>query len=249
MENLFKYCLRLGDNSLILSHRLAGYSSKGPYLEEDLAISNIALDYIGQAEFFLQYAAEVEGKGQTSDDLAYRRPENQYYNCQLVEQPNADFAFIMARQFFIDAFNFYFYSALKNSDDPTLSAIAEKALKEVSYHIKRSSEWVVRLGDGTEESHRRMQNAVDDMWMYAGELFEMDEVDHELMQKNIAPDLSKIKQQWDARVNEVLDLATLKRPENNYMATGSKQGIHTEHLGHILSEMQYLQRAYPDAVW
>lgn len=249
MENLFKYCLRLGDNSLILSHQLATYSSKGPFLEEDLAISNVALDHIGQADFFLNYASQVEGLGHTADDLAYRRPENQYYNCQLVEQPNRDFAYIMARQFLIDTFNYYLYSALTSSADSTIASIAAKALKEVSYHFRRSSEWVIRLGDGTEESHQRIQQAIDDLWMYTGELFEIEESDEELMQKNIAPDLKVIKNQWNAHLDEVLEQATLIRPKNEYMTTGSRRGIHSEYLGHILSEMQYLQRAYPDATW
>jgi ring-1,2-phenylacetyl-CoA epoxidase subunit PaaC len=163
--------------------------------------------------------------------------------------PNTNFAYIMARQFFIDTFNFYLYTALLESSDPTLAGIAEKALKEVKYHIRRSSEWVVRLGDGTDESHSKMQEAIDDLWMYSGELFEMDETDHELAGKNIAPDLNVIKRQWNDRVNSVLELAKLNRPENEYFVTGSRQGIHTEHLGHVLTEMQYLNRAYPEAKW
>ncbi len=249
MLSLVKYCLRLGDNSLILSHRLAEYSSRGPYLEEDLAISNIALDHLGQADLFLSYAAAVENAGRSADDLAYRRPERKYYNCQLVEQPNQNFAFIMARQLFIDAYNFYLYTALTQSADSDLSAIAEKAIKEVAYHLRRSSEWVIRLGSGTEKSHQKMQQAVDDLWMYTGELFEMDDTDRELMQKNMVPDLNAIRNQWDSRINEVFEEATINRPENGYMARGSRVGIHTEHLGHLLSEMQYLQRAYPDATW
>jgi ring-1,2-phenylacetyl-CoA epoxidase subunit PaaC len=249
MENLLKYCLRLGDNSLILSHRLGEYSSYGPFLEEDLAITNVALDHIGQAESFLKYAAELEDEGRTEDDLAYRRPETQFYNVQLVEQPNTDYAYITARQFFIDTYNYFLYTELANSSDETIAAIAAKSLKEITYHLRRSSEWMIRLGDGTEESHRRIQEAVDNLWMYTGELFEMDETDKELIGKNIAPDLNKIQQEWDTRINEIFELATIKRPENNYMATGSRKGYHSEHMGFILAQMQFLPRAYPDATW
>jgi len=249
MKNLKRYVLRLGDNSLILSHRLAEYSSRGPFLEEDLAISNVALDHLGQAELFLKYAAELEGKGRTEDDLAYRRPEVEYLNCQLVEQPNTDFAYIIARQYFIDTFNFFLYDFLKSSKDETIAAISARAVKEVKYHLRRSSEWVVRLGRGTKESRIKMQQAIDDLWMFTGELFEMDETDSELIANGIIPDHRDIKNQWDEHVTATLKEANLQRPENEYMISGSRAGIHSEYLGHILSEMQYLQRAYPDAVW
>ena len=249
MENLKRYVLRLGYNSLILSHRLAEYSSRGPFLEEDLAISNVALDHLGQAELFLRYAAELEGKGRSEDDLAYRRPEVEYLNCQLVEQPNSDFAYIITRQYFIDTFNYFLYKSLKSSKDETIAAIAARALKEVTYHLRRSSEWMVRLGQGTEESNRKMQQAVDDLWMYTGELFEMDESDNDLVVSGIITNHGDLKSQWDEHVVATLSKANLQRPENEYMVTGSRAGNHSEHLGHILSEMQYLQRAYPDAAW
>ena len=249
MQPLFKYCCRLADNSLILSHRLAEYSSRGPYLEEDLAISNVALDHLGQADFMLDYAAEVENKGRTADDLAYKRPEHEYFNCQLVEQPNGNFAEVTARQFFIDVYNFYLYSALKSSNDSKIAAIADKSLKEVSYHLRRSSEWIIRLGDGTKKSHRKMQDAVNSYWKYTGELFEVEDGENELIKNKVAADMTTIKSQWDAKVDEIFRLAKLNRPSNNYMATGSRKGIHTEYMGHLLAEMQYLQRAYPDATW
>jgi ring-1,2-phenylacetyl-CoA epoxidase subunit PaaC len=249
MENIKDFVLRLGDNSLILGHRLAEYSSKGPYLEEDLAISNIALDHIGQAEYLLRYAGQLEGNGRSEDDLAYRRPENEYLNVQLVEQPNTDFASIMVRQYFIDLYNFFLYDFLKESTDENLAALATKAIKEVKYHLLRSSEWVIRLGRGTEDSHSRVQQAADDLWMYTGELFELMESTRELIENNTIPDPSQIKVLWDNHVDDTFEKANINRPQNDYMITGSGSGIHSEHLGHILSEMQYLQRAYPDAKW
>ncbi len=248
-NSLFKYCLRLGDNSLILGHRLAEYCSNGPYLEEDISITNTSLDLIGQAEAILKYAAKVEGEGRTEDDLTYKRPEIEFYNVQLTEQPNGNFARIIARQFFMDAFNFYLYSALKESTDNTISAIAAKSLKEVTYHLRRSSEWVIRLGDGTNESKTKMQEAINGFWRYTSELFEMDEIDKELIAKGIAVDLKPIQNLWNKKVDEILAMATLIRPEDAYMATGSRKGYHTEHLGYILAEMQYLPRAYPTAKW
>ncbi|RLD27329.1 MAG: phenylacetate-CoA oxygenase subunit PaaI [Bacteroidetes bacterium] len=247
--NLFKYCLRLGDNSLILGHRLAEYCSYGPYLEEDISITNTSLDLIGQAEAILKYAALVENAERTADDLAYRRPEIEFYNVQLVEQPNGNFAHLIARQFFIDAFNFYLYSALKESTDNTIASIAAKSLKEVTYHLRRSSEWVIRLGDGTSESKIKMQEAINDFWLYTFEMFEMDEVDEELITKAITVDLKPIQDLWNKKVDEILVMATLTRPEDGYMATGSRKGYHSEHLGYILAEMQYLPRAYPTAKW
>ena len=248
-KSLFKYILRLGDNSLILGHRLAENCSKGPYLEEDLSITNTSLDLLGQAEEFLKYAAEVEGAGRTADDLAYKRPEIEFYNVQLTEQPNCEFAHMMARQFFMDVFNYYLYSALKESADATIAAISAKSLKEVTYHLRRSSEWVIRLGDGTAISKAKMQEAIDDLWLFTAELFEMDEVDEELIAKGIAIDLNLIRDLWNERVNKILKRAYLKRPEDGYKATGSRKGYHTEYLGYILAEMQYLPRAYPTAEW
>ena len=249
MNELKSYILRLADNSLILSHRLAEYSSRGPFLEEDLAISNIALDHLGQAELLLRYAAELDGSGKSEDDLAYRRPESEYTNAQLVEQPNTDFAYIIARQYFVDVYNFFLYDHLKESKDETLGAIAAKAVKEVKYHLRRSSEWVVRLGRGTEESHMRIQQAIDDLWMFTGELFEMADSDKVLLSDGIIPDTAQIRSLWDKHIDDTFKQANITKPENTFMISGGREGVHSEYLGHILSDMQYLQRAYPEATW
>lgn len=248
-DAIFKYALRLGDNSLILGHRLSELCSRAPFIEEDLALTNIALDMIGRAQAMLKYAAEVEAKGQTEDDLAYRRPEIQYYNFLIAEQPNGDFAHTIARQLFISIFEYHFYTELEKSKDETLAAIAKKASKEVKYHMEHAVMWAQRLGDGTEESHKRMQKAINDLWMYTGEMFEMDEVDMLLLKEGIAVDQIPLKAAWHNEISNVLAESTLQMPEDGYMQTGSKKGVHTENLGHILSEMQYLQRAYPDAKW
>jgi ring-1,2-phenylacetyl-CoA epoxidase subunit PaaC len=248
-EALFKYCLRLSDDALILGHRLSELCSKAAFIEEDLALTNISLDMIGRAHAMLIYAAKVEAKGNTEDDLAYRRPEIKYYNHLLMEQDNGDFACTIVRQLFISTFEYFLYSDLEKSADPTISAIASKAIKEVKYHFEHAAEWTVRLGDGTEESRKRMQKAVDDLWMYTGELFEMDEVESSLLKDGIAVDLIPIKPQWQMKLQNVLTEATLIMPEDGYMQTGGRKGVHTEKLGHVLSEMQYLQRAYPDAKW
>jgi ring-1,2-phenylacetyl-CoA epoxidase subunit PaaC len=245
----YTYTLRLGDDALILGYRLSELCSKGPILEEDLALTNVALDMIGRAQALLKYATELEGKGHSEDDIAYRRAEINYYNHLLIEQPNGDFAHTIARQLFVSMFEFLFYTELEKSRDETLAAIASKTIKEIKYHMQHSIDWTLRLGDGTSESHKRMQKAVNDLWMYTGELFEMDEVDTHLMRDGIAVDLIPIKTQWHNDIKTVLNKATLLLPEDTYMQTGSKKGIHTENLGHILSEMQYLQRAYPDAKW
>ncbi len=248
-KQLFTYALRLGDNALILGHRLAENCSNGPYLEEDISITNTALDLLGQAEAFLKYAAQVEEAGRTEDDLAYKRPEIEFYNFQLTEQPNGDFAHLQVRQFFMDVFNFCLYSQLKNSKDQTLAAIAAKSLKEVTYHLRRSSEWMIRLGKGTQESKQRLQTAIDNLWQFTHELFIADQIDEALLKEGIAANLDEVKENWNNKVNEILTQAQLTRPEDGYKATGSKKGYHTEYLGYILAEMQYLPRAYPDAKW
>lgn len=248
-SELYTYCLRLGDDALILGHRLSELCSKAPFLEEDLALTNISLDMIGRAQAFLKYASEVGGQGNTEDQIAYRRPENEYYNHLITEQPNGDFAHTIVRQFFISAFEFQFFNALTKSKDETLAAIASKTIKEVRYHMEHAADWVIRLGDGTEESHGKVQVALEDLWMYTGELFEMDHVDDRLLLAGIAVDKSLLKEKWIQQITQTLHEATLKVPSDSYMQTGSRKGIHTEHLGHILSEMQYLQRAYPDATW
>jgi len=248
-NELYTYLLRLSDNPLVLGHRLSELCSKAPFIEEDLALTNMALDMIGRAQALLNYAAQVEGQGHTEDDLAYRRAENQYYNHLITEMPNGDFAHTIARQLFVSVFELYQYTALEKSRDEVIAGIASKAVKEIRYHLEHASDWTIRLGDGTEESHTRMQNAVNDLWMWTGELFEMDETEMKLMRDGVAADLIPVKAQWYNHVKQVLSEATLEMPEDSYMQTGSREGRHTENMGHILSEMQYLQRAYPDATW
>ncbi|MBK6833657.1 MAG: phenylacetate-CoA oxygenase subunit PaaC [Bacteroidetes bacterium] len=248
-EALYKYSIRLGDDALILGHRLSELCSRSPFIEEDLALTNISLDLIGRAQALLGFAAEIEGKGKDADFLAYRRPEIEYQNHLLNEQPNGDFAFTIARQFFVSAFEFLFYSELEKSKDANLAAIASKAIKEIKYHQQHAAEWVIRLGDGTEKSHAKMQHAIDELWMWTGELFEMDEVENLLIKEGIGVDLVPLKAAWYNQIQTILTEATLSMPEDGYMQTGGRKGVHTENLGHILSEMQYLQRAYPDATW
>lgn len=246
---LYTYCLRLADDSLILGHRLSELCSKGPMLEEDLALTNIALDHIGRAQAILKYAAEIDGKGNTEDDIAYRREERAYQNHLIAEQPNGDFAHTIARQLYISLFEMLVYSQLEKNKDVTLAGIASKTLKEIKYHVKHASDWVIRLGDGTAESKQRMQQGLNDLWMYTGELFEMDHIDFLLAKDNIAVDLIPLKTVWEKHLHNIVEEATLEMPNTSYMQSGGHTGIHTENLGHILSEMQYLQRTYPDAKW
>ena len=248
MSNLFTYTLRIADSSLILGQRMSEWCSNGPTLEEDIAMSNISLDMFGQANGFYQYAAQLDGT-KSADELAFRRNEREFFNHQLVEQENGNFGTTMVRNFLHDVFNFLFYTELSKSKDDTLSALASKSLKEVKYHLRHSSNWLIRLGDGTEESNTTVQDALEEIWMYTGELFEMDVLDTELLKSGIAVDNSALKSEWDRMVNKTLVKAKLTRPEDAYMATGGKKGLHTEYLGFILSEMQFLQRAYPDAKW
>ncbi len=249
MQASFPYVLQLGDNALILSHRLGEWCGHGPVLEQDIALTNIALDLLGQARLLLSYAGEIEGKGRSEDDLAYFRDAHQFRNVLLVEQPNRDWAHTIVRQFFFDAYHYYHYQALLHSADERLSAIAQKAVKEVTYHLRYSSEWTIRLGDGTEESHRRMQAAVDELWMFTGELTTPNEVEKQAAAAGVGPDLAEIRSLWEAKVGEVLQEATLQVPTNPWMQSGGKDGRHTEHLGYILAEMQFLQRAYPGLTW
>ncbi|MBI3502693.1 MAG: phenylacetate-CoA oxygenase subunit PaaC [Bacteroidetes bacterium] len=248
-EALFNYCLRLGDNNLILGHRLSEWTGRGPMLEEEMALCNIALDLLGQANSFLQYAAKVEAKGRSEDDLAYLRNDREFFNTLLAEHPNGDYAFTIMRQFLMSAFDFYFYDELKKSSDETLAGIAAKAHKEITYHLRHSSNWAERLGDGTEESHSRIQNALDELWRFTAELFEMNEVDGLLLKEKISVDLKSIKPKWEKLVNEVLQRATLKIPVNTFMQRGSRDGKHTEHLGYLLAEMQHLHRTHPGVQW
>jgi ring-1,2-phenylacetyl-CoA epoxidase subunit PaaC len=248
-DNLFEYCLRLGDSNLILSQRLGEWCGHGPILEEDIALTNICLDLLGQARAFLTYAGQVESKGRTEDDLAYIREELEFRNVLLVEQLNGDFAQTILKQFFYSAYQYFLYDALKQSKDKTISALAEKSLKEVTYHLRHSGEWIKRLGDGTEESRQRIIMALDELWIYTGDMFEMDEVDIALIKEGIAADLNLIRVMWENKVKEVFAEATLTVPESTFMIKGSRNGKHTEHLGYILAEMQSLHRQHPKAEW
>jgi len=248
-EALFEYCLRIGDNSLVLGHRVSEWCGHGPILEEDIALTNIALDLVGQSRILLTYAGEVEGKGRTEDSLAYLRQVVDYRNCLLTEQENGDFAKTIVRQFLFDSYNVLFLEELQHSADETLAAYAAKSLKEATYHVRHSSEWMIRLGDGTEESKSRVQDALDELWMYSGELFEMDKVEEALHKAKIAPDSKTLQQKWTGNVSKVLDLATLQIPETGWMQTGGRTGKHSELLGYILAELQYVQRSYPGCEW
>ncbi len=248
-EALFNYVIGQADNCLILGQRLGEWCGHGPVLEQDIAMTNIALDLIGQSRSLYQYTAKVQGEGKTEDDLAYLRDVWQFKNVLLVEQPNQDFAYTIARQFYFDTFNYLFYQELVNSFNEQLRAIAQKSLKEVTYHLKWSSDWMLRLGDGTGESHVRIENATNDLWSFTGELFESNEVDIMMASANIGVDLSHIKTKWISKVSEITSQATLNMPEGKWMQSGGKEGKHSEHLGFILSDLQFLQRAYPGARW
>jgi ring-1,2-phenylacetyl-CoA epoxidase subunit PaaC len=248
-EALFKYILRIGDTNLILGQRLSEWTGHGPFLEEDLALTNITLDITGAAKSLLEYAALVEGKGRTEDDLAFLRNDRQFFNVQITELPNGDYARTIARQVLVDCFDFYFYQELSKSKDETLAGIAQKSLKEVTYHLRHTSAWLERFGDGTEESHNKVQLALNELWQYTNELFEMNEVDELLIKEGIAVDLNVVKTKWGKHISELVEKSTLTIPENVFMQTGSRKGIHTEYLAFILAEMQALPRMYPDAKW
>jgi ring-1,2-phenylacetyl-CoA epoxidase subunit PaaC len=248
-EALVEYLIRIGDNSLIMGHRMSEWCGHGPILEQDIALINIALDHIGQAKNWLDLACEVEGKGRTSDDLAYHRDAFDFRNVLLCEQPNGNWGDTLVRGFFFDTWNYFFNKLLTQSSNEKIAAIATKSLKEISYHKNYSADWIIRLGDGTEESHTKMQEALNELWMYTGELFAMDEVDEMMVKEKIGIDLLVVKKEWDKVIDEVLAEATLKKPESTWMQKGGKKGIHTEHLGYILAEMQFLPRAYPESKW
>ena len=246
---LFDYVLRLADDQLVLGQRLGEWCGHAPTLEEDLALANIALDLIGQARSLYTYAGEVEGRGRNEDQLAFLRYERDYRNALLVEQPNGDFAHTIVRQFFHAAFMHPFWEAMTGSSDPTLAAIAAKAVKEVAYHLRHAGEWMVRLGDGTEESRTRVERAVEDLWPYTGELFEMDEIAQVAAADGTGIDAAALRPVWDRTLDQVFAEATLERPDGGVMLSGGRDGRHTEHLGHILSEMQHMQRTYPGMNW
>ena len=248
-EALFEYVLRIADDSLILGHRISEWCGHGPILEEDIALTNIALDFVGQATNFYDYAAKVEGKGRTADDLAFLRYEREYKNVLLVEQPNGHFGDTIARQFFFDVFRKLFLEELEKSGDKELAAIAEKSLLETKYHLRHSSEWMIRLGDGTEESHAKIQESVDTLWRYTGELFFTNEVDALLLNEKIGVDITALKQPWERQVREILGEATIEIPAHAWQQAGGRTGVHSEHLGYLLTELQYMQRAYPGMQW
>lgn len=249
-DPLFDWLLRLGDNAVVLSHRLSEWCGHGPVLEEDLALTNVALDLIGEARMWLAYAGEVEGEGRSDDQLAYLRDAGDYRNVLLVEQPNGDYAHTMARQLYFDAWHYHLLDALTASTDARVAEIATKSLKEVTYHLGRSAEWVVTLGDGTTESHERMQVAADELWRFTGELFEMDDVEESMAARGVGVDLKSLREPWLARLEGIFEEATLSLPDpKEWMVRGGKRGVHTENLGFLLAEMQFLQRAYPGANW
>jgi ring-1,2-phenylacetyl-CoA epoxidase subunit PaaC len=248
-DNLFQYLLRLADDRLVLGHRLSEWCGHGPILEEDIALANIALDLIGQATLYLKLAGETEGKGRSEDDLAYFRDAIDYRNVQLVELPNGDYAMTMVRQFFFDVFSYHVLEQLQSSKHTEIAGIAAKGFKEVRYHVRHSSEWVVRMGDGTEESHARAQKAVDHLWRFTGEMFQADDVDRAMKDDGIGADVEAIKPKWNEIVTDVLNRATLVIPKDPPAMTGGRRGRHTEHLGHMLSEMQIVARSHPGAQW
>jgi ring-1,2-phenylacetyl-CoA epoxidase subunit PaaC len=255
-ESLIQYTLHLADNALVLGHRNSEWCGHGPVLEQDIAITNISLDLIGQARNFYQYAAKlINGStdkrinNATEDTLAYLRDNREFKNCLLAEQSNGDWAKTVLRQFLFSSYQFYLYQELRNSRDEQLAAIAEKSLKEVTYHLRWSSEWVIRLGDGTEESHQRMMNALDQLWMYTGELFIAPDYELQVAGERTGVNLSLIKSKWEEKIKEIFSEATLLYPDKVFMQIGGKEGKHTEHLGFILAELQFMQRAYPNSEW
>lgn len=266
------YTLQIADNALIIGHRISEWCGHGPILEQDIAITNTSLDHLGQARSLYQHAADMfnalsaeqknalftstalqnkinKGENIDEDDLAYLRDSWDFRNVLLTEQPNKDWAYTVVRSFFYDAFNFYFYTELQKSKDSVLAAIAEKSLKEVTYHLRWSSEWMIRLGDGTDESMARIQEAVDNRWAYTGEFFEATEADEAMLAEGIGADLAAIKSKWMQHVATVIEEATLTLPANNWMHSGGKECRHSENLGFVLAEMQFMQRAYPDMEW
>lgn len=248
--SLFQTLLRLGDNTLVLGHRVSEWCGKAPVLEEDIALANTALDLIGQTQMWLGYAAEVEGEGRSADDLAMLRDVWDFRNILMVERPNLDFGHTMMRQFLFDAYHRTLLTALKDSNDPRIAEIAAKAVKEATYHFERSAETVISLGDGTTESHEFMQNAVNLLWPFVGEMFESDAIDAEMAAAGIIPDPASLRDTWMQLVSDTLTEATLVMPQDSFAHKGGRNGKqHTEHLGHILTQMQWLQRAYPGATW
>jgi len=248
-NNLIQYIFGIADNSLILGQRLGELCGHGPSLETDIAMTNISLDLFGQVRSYFQYAAKLIGGETTEDTIAFLRKESDYKNVLLVEQPNQDFAYSIARQFLFDVHHLLVLEDLQNSKDETLSAIAKKSIKEVSYHTRFSSDWIRRLGDGTEESHNRIQTAINDLWIFTNELFYQTEDDKVMVSEGIGVDVTLFKASYYKKVNNVLEEATLQTPVIEYFQKGGKQGIHSEHMGYILTELQFMQRTYPNMIW
>lgn len=246
---LYNYTLKLADDNLVLAQRLSEWTGHGPFLEEDLALTNIVLDMFGTTRSLLEYAAKLEGKGRTEDDIAFFRNERQFLNCQICEQANGDYAKTMLRQALFDSQQFLLFTQLTKSKDETLAGIAQKAIKEISYHKRHSHSWINRFGNGTEESKKRLQDAMNELWGYTGEMFEVSDEDKELAKQGIAVDLSSLKGAWEKEILTLMKAANIEIPLNAFMHSGGRKGVHTEHLGHLLAEMQALPRILPDAKW
>ena len=248
-NNLIQYIYGIADNSLILGQRLGELCGHGPSLETDIAMTNISLDLFGQVRSYFQYAAKLQGENVTEDTIAFLRKEREYKNVLLVEQPNTDFAYSITRQFLFDVYHLLLLEELQNSKDEMLSAIAKKSIKEVSYHVRFSSDWIKRLGDGTEESHDRIQTAINDLWEFTDEFFHTTDADKIMISEGIGVDVSLLKEPFYKKVNEILEEATIEIPKLKYFQKGGKQGIHSEHMGYLLAQMQYMQLAYPNMNW
>ncbi len=248
-QHTIDYILHLADNALVLSQRQSEWCGHGPILEQDIAITNISLDVLGQARNFYTHAAELIGNNTTEDSLAYLRTEREFKNCLLVEQPNGDWAQTILKLFLFSQFQYLLFEKLQHSNDDQVAAIAAKSIKETTYHVRWSSEWVIRLGDGTEESHTRIQQAVTSLWRYTGELFIPTHYEQQTAIDGIGVDVAALQSDWQQKVQTIFDEATINTPENTFMQQGGKQGIHTEQMGYILTELQYLQRAYPNSEW
>lgn len=248
-EAIKQYAIRLGDDALVLGHRLSEWCSNAPFLEEDLALTNVSLDFIGRARMFYTYAAEIDGGDFTENSYAYQRDCREFSNLLIHELPRGDFAFSMARQYLVDEFSLPYMERLQDSADETLAAIAAKAVKESRYHLRRSRDWMLRLGDGTAESHDRLQSALDDLWGYTPEMFDMDALEQELVAAGIAVDSAALQADWKQAVTATFGEASIQVPETAWQIKGGRQGMHTESLGHLLSELQFVQRAYPGLEW
>lgn len=248
-DALFRYLLKIGDDLLVNAQRICEWTGHGPFLEEDLALTNISLDLFGQANAFLEYAGKVEGKGRDQDTLAFFRDHTQFLNSKLAEVPNGDYAQTMLRQAFMDSFRYFLYQELVKSKDQTIAGIAAKGIKEVTYHRRHTHSWIVRFGNGTEESYRRLDHALNMLWKYTGDMFESDEMDVLVEREGVGITFDKIKNSWEEDIDKLFQKSNLKVPQNIWMIKGGRKGVHTEYLSYLLNEMQMLPRMYPDAKW